>query len=393
MNEGIPRSICEIEALRAEEFPGLVGTSYLNAASFTPQPQRSRRAIDEFQALRDNPRSLTDAHLGEVLGRARSAAARLVGARPAEIALGWNTSFGINLAAMGLPLREGAVIVVSGREFPANVYPWMAVRGARLEIIPADALGRPDEARLFERLDRGDVELFALSSVQFATGYRADLEQFGRFCRERDIYFVVDAIQSLGQLPLDVEAAGIDILATGGQKWLCAPFGTGFAYIREALIERTEPGVVGWTGMKASADLDSLTDYRWEFRPDARRFEVSTLPFHDFAGFATSLELLIEVGVGEIARHTELLLDPVIEWLRDHDEVEIVSSLEPAHRSAIFSFRTPAVDAVFERLASAGVTCGRREGAIRLAPHLYNSSDDLARVLEVLESSRADGWT
>jgi selenocysteine lyase/cysteine desulfurase len=145
--------------------------------------------------------------------------------------------------------------------------------------------------------------------------------------------------------------------------------------------------------MKASADLDSLTDYRWEFRPDARRFEVSTLPFHDFAGFATSLELLIEVGVGEIARHTELLLDPVIEWLRDHDEVEIVSSLEPAHRSAIFSFRTPAVDAVFERLASAGVTCGRREGAIRLAPHLYNSSDDLARVLEVLESSRADGWT
>lgn len=392
MNAEIPRPPFDVEALRAEEFPGLEGTSYLNAASFTPLPERSRRAIDHFHELRANPLSLRDEYFGEVLGKARSAAARLVGARVTEIALGWNTSFGINLAALCLPLRPGTAVVVSDREFPANVYPWMAAHERRLEIVPTDEMGRPDEDRLLERLDRGDVGVFALSSVQFSTGYRARLEHFGRFCRERGIFFVVDGIQSLGQLPLDVEAAGIDVLATGGQKWLCAPFGTGFAYVRDELIERMEPGVVGWTGMTASADLGSLTDYRWEFRPDARRFEVSTLPFHDFAGFAASIELLMEIGAGRIARHIEQLLAPVVQWLERQEEVEIVSSMQPEHRSAILAFRPPSVDAVCERLAAAGITCGQREGAIRLSPHLYNTPGDLDRVLEVLESSRGRGW-
>ncbi len=378
-------------ALRAVEFPDLSG-GYLNAASHTPIPARSLRALDEFHALRADPRALGEAELVQPLVRARETAARLIGADPAEIALGWNTSFGVNLAALSLPLPPRCTIVVSDREFPTNVYPWMATPGARMELVPTDEMGRPDEERLLERLDRGDVGAFALSSVQFSTGYRADLERFGRFCRERDIFFVVDAIQSLGQIPMDVEAARIDVLATGGQKWLCAPFGTGFAYVRRELIERMAPVLVGWTGMTASADVESLTAYRWGLRGDARRFEVATLPFHDFAGFCASVDLLLEVGVENVARHTTQLLDPVIDWLRGNEEIELVSAIEPERRSAILSFRTPDVDRVFERLTEAGVTCGRREGAIRLAPHLYNDAEDLARVLEVLEASRARGW-
>jgi cysteine desulfurase / selenocysteine lyase len=392
MSAESPSPSLDVRALRAAEFPSLEGSAYLNAASFTPLPERSRRAIDEFNRLRQRPADLADERLVAELVRAREAAARLIGATPTEVALGWNTSFGINLAALALPAEPGSAVVVSDREFPANVYPWMAVARERLDIIPTDPLGRPDEDRLFERLDRGDVGIFAISSVQFSTGFRASLERFGRFCRKRGIYFVVDGIQSLGQIPIDVREAGVDVLATGGQKWLCAPFGTGFVYVREELLERMEPAMVGWTGMTASSNLASLTDYRWDLRRDARRFEVSTLPFHDFAGFTRSLELLLEVGVERIARHTTSLLDMVVEWLRDHGEVEIVSALEPGHRSAILAFRTPAVDAVAGRLAEAGITCGLREGAIRLAPHLYNQAEEMARVLEVLESSRAVGW-
>jgi cysteine desulfurase / selenocysteine lyase len=392
MHEAAPPAPLDVEALRTEEFPGLAGGAYLNAASFTPLPERSRRAIDQFHERRASPAALDDEDLVAPLGRSRKLAAQLIGASPEEIALGWNTSFGINLAARALPVRSGSSIVISDREFPTNVYPWMATPGATLDIVPTDPLGRPDEDRLLERLDRGDVSVFALSSVQFATGYHANVERFGRFCRERGIFFIVDAIQSLGQVPIDVEACCIDMLATGGQKWLCAPFGTGFAYVRRGLLERMEPAVVGWTGMTASADLASLTDYRWEFRSDARRFEVATLPFQDFAGLAASLELLQEVGVENIARHTEMLLAPVLEWLQRHEEVEVVSAVDRPHRSAILSFRTPSVDGLFDRLAAAGVTCGRREGAIRLAPHLYNSAEDLARVLEVLEASRTRGW-
>jgi cysteine desulfurase / selenocysteine lyase len=391
MLEATSAAPIDVAALRAEEFPELSG-GYLNAASHTPLPARSRRAVEEFHSRRGDPCHLGDAELVAPLTRARAAAARLIGSDPEEIALGWNTSFGINLAALALPVRSGCTIVVSDREFPTNVYPWMATPGAKLEIVPTDPLGRPDEERLLERLERGDVGVFALSSVQFSTGYRADLERFGRVCRERNIFFVVDAIQSLGQIPMDVRGAGVDILATGGQKWLCAPFGTGFAYVRRGLLERMQPVLVGWTGMTASADLGALTDYRWGLRPDARRFEVATLPFHDFSGFAASVEMLLEVGVENVTRHTEMLLEPVLDWLRRADGVELVSADDPGRRSAILSFRTPRVDRVFDRLAAAGVTCGKREGAIRLSPHLYNDAEDLARVLEVLDTSRAAGW-
>lgn len=377
--------------IRQREFPEL-SPGYLNAAAFTPLPLRSRRAVEEVHAQRADPASLSDADLIAMLGRARSAAAGLIGAEEAEVALAWNTSFGINLAARSLPLPAGSTIVVSDREFPTNVYPWMAAPGARLEVVPADALGRPDEARLFERLDQGDVSVLALSSVQFATGFRADIERFGEFCRDRGIFFVVDGIQSVGQVPVDVSRSHIDILAVGGQKWLCAPFGTGFVYVRRALLERLEPVLVGWTGMTASADMGSLTDYRWGLRDDARRFEVATLPFHDFAGFSASLELLREVGVGRIESHLRRLLRPVVEWLREADGVEMITPDEERHSAGILAFRTPAIESVAAGLKAAGITCGLREGAIRLAPHFYSVEADLAPVLEVLESYRARGW-
>lgn len=377
--------------IRREEFPEL-SSGYLNAAAFGPLPLRSRRAVEEVHTRRADPASLPDSDLVEMLGRARETAANLVGADETEIALAWNTSFGINLAARSLPIPAGSTIVVSDREFPANVYPWMAAGDARLEIVPADPLGRPDEERLLERLERGDVSVLALSSVQFATGYRADIERFGRVCRERGIFFVVDGIQSVGQVPIDVVRAHVDILAVGGQKWLCAPFGTGFVYVRHALLERLEPVLVGWTGMNASADLGSLTDYRWGLRGDARRFEVATLPFHDFAGFSASVDLLREVGVDRIEHHLRHLLNPVVRWLGETEGVQVVTPQDERRAAGILAFRTPANEAVAAGLREAGVTCGLREGAIRLSPHFYNVEADLAPVLEVLDAFRRRGW-
>ena len=377
--------------IRREEFPEL-SPGYLNAAAFAPLPLRTRRIVEEVHARRADPRSLSDPDLVDMLGRARQAAAGLIGADEEEVALAWNTSFGINLAAQSLPVPEGSTIVVSDREFPANVYPWMAAPGTRLEIVPADELGRPDEARIFERLQLGDVSVLALSSVQFATGYRADIERFGEFCRERGIFFVVDGIQSVGQVPIDVSRTHVDILAVGGHKWLCGPFGTGFVYVRRPLLERLEPVLVGWTGMTASADIGSLTNYQWGLRSDARRFEVATLPFHDFAGFAASLELLREVGVDRIEEHLRKLLRPVKEWLRGADGVELITPDDERRSAGILAFRTPANELVAAALKQAGVTSGLREGAIRLAPHFYNVEDDLAPVLEVLNAVEGRGW-
>jgi cysteine desulfurase / selenocysteine lyase len=283
-------------------------------------------------------------------------------------------------------MREGSTIVTTDTEFPANVFPWMAQqdRGVRFELVPVDDRGLPDEERLLERLQHGDVSVFALSAVQFGSGYRADLARFGAACRERGVFFVVDAIQAVGCLPIDVEAMRIDVLATGGHKWLCGPFGTGFAYVRREVQDALVPRAIGWSSMQSNHDLADLTGYRMDFMADARRYEVATLPFQDLRGFAESMELLRECGVERIEAHVRMLLDPLIAWLRERPAVEIVSDLDPARRSGILAFRTPASERVFAALERAGVICALREGAIRVAPHLYNTPAEIERVMEVL---------
>ena len=387
------QSPVDVQALREREFPHVGAAPYLNAASMGPLPERARRVLDDFNLRRSRIHELRGSDFEPVLARARAAAARLVNAVPGEIALMPNTSHGLNLAAQILPLEEGKRIVVSDLEFPANVYPWAQVAKegrARVDVVRGDALGRPDPDRLMEELDTGDVGIFALSAVQFATGWLADLPAFGRFCRERGIWFVVDAIQALGCIPVDVREAEIDVLATAGHKWLCGPFGTGFAYVRRELIPRMEPRVVGWTAMQASADYADCCAYRWEFVDDARRFEVATQPFQDVAAFAASLELLLEVGPANIRAHVLGILDPLAAWLAGREDATVVSAMEPARRSGIFAFRFGEAKKTHAVLHRAGIQCVPREGAVRLSPHLYNTADEVAAVIDVLGGT--GGW-
>jgi cysteine desulfurase / selenocysteine lyase len=375
-----------LDDVRAAEFSALADAAYLNAASVGPLPERSRAAVVGHTERRVRVQDLEDADFAEPLRRCRAAAARLIGAGEDEIALGGNTSYGINLAALGLPLDRGTRVLLSDGEFPANVFPWMSLRdrGIEVEIVPTDDRGLPDEARMLDRLARGGVSVLALSSVQFGNGYLADLPRFAAACREQGAYFVVDAIQSLGAVPIDVAAIGIDVLACGGHKWLCGPFGTGFAYVRREMHERLQPPAVGWTSMESCRDFAHLTDYRWEWVRGARRYEVATPPFQDMLGLACSLELLDEVGVDRIERHVRALLDRLIDWLSAREAVEIVSDLDDRRRSGIVAFRVPRPEQTVAALHRAGVGCVVREGAIRVAPHLYNTSQHVDRMIDVL---------
>jgi len=379
----------DVLALRQREFPSLDGRRpYLNAASMGALPERARRALDDYGARRAAVHAMRGADFEPVLQGARAAAARLVNASADEIALAPNTSYGLNLAARGLPIEPGRRVVVSDREFPANVYPWLALARegrARVDVIPADAFGQPDEARLLAEIERGDVGIFALSAVQFATGWTAELAKFGEACRRNGTWFVVDAIQAAGCVPLDVREARVDVLACGGHKWLCGPFGTGFAYVRREVVEALEPRVVGWTSMAASADYADCCGYRWEWVEGARRFEVATQPFQDYAGFAESAGLLLETGIERIRAHVTGLLEPLVAWLAAREDATIVSDLDPARRSGVFSFRIGDTARVHAALHRAGIGCVPREGAIRLSPHLYNTADEVARVIDVLD--------
>jgi selenocysteine lyase/cysteine desulfurase len=381
-----------VRDLRNREFPWTAATTYLNAASVGPLPERTRLAIEAFNAKRTAPHLLPDRELFAMHAATRAAAAQLIGAAPGEIALTPNTTTGLNVAAGALPLAAGDVVLLSDREFPANVYPWLArrARGVVVERAPVTAQGYPDEDYLLERLTDPRVKVLAVSLVQFSNGFRADLARLGAACRANGAWLVVDAIQGLGAAPFDVRAVPVDILACGGQKWLLGPWGSGFCYTRSGLISELQPPVVGWMAYEGSDDFTNLVAYDDRLLGDARRFEVSSLATQDHLGLATSIGLLLELGIDGIAAYLRTLAEPVLAWAQGRG-VPIVSPTDERHRSQIVCIAPPDAREAHRRLRQAGVVCAFREGAIRLAPHCYNTIEEMEKVADVLENVKSDG--
>ncbi|HEY9225002.1 MAG TPA: aminotransferase class V-fold PLP-dependent enzyme, partial [Gemmatimonadaceae bacterium] len=218
----------DVEALRREEFPWAVAGEaiFLNNASTGPLPERSARVLCDWARLRSNPHRIAHDFQFGTLARSRELIARLINADASEIALATNTSFGMNLAAFALPLKAGDVVLSPDLEFPANVYPWMALaerRGVSYRRLRCEQ-GVLEPAQLERELEDERVRAVTVSWVQFASGARVDLDALSAICRRRGVFFVVDAIQGVGPLTLDVRKTSIDILACGAQKWLLSPW-------------------------------------------------------------------------------------------------------------------------------------------------------------------------
>jgi selenocysteine lyase/cysteine desulfurase len=376
----------DLDRLRREEFPWAAAGEaiYLNAASTGPLPERTLRAQEAYSRKRAAPFRLSHEEQFAVLDDARARITTLIGAERGSVALSVNTGAGINLAARGLPLGRGDVVVIPDLEFPANVYPWMAAsraRGFTLHIVPARD-GLLDEDAVLAAIDQTSARVLALSWVGFATGFVADLDRIGAACRARGVTLVVDGMQGVGALPLDVRRLRIDLLACGGQKWLLSPWGTGFTYVRRALIERLAPQPVSWMGVRGSDDFSALLEYDLTWREGARRFEQITVPFQDFAGMAASLALLQELGMDAIVAHVAQRVAQLAAGA-ERAGVEVVT---PAGRRAgIVTLRPGDVVATAARLRDARVVHSVREGTIRLSPHCYTTSDEIQVALDALD--------
>ena len=378
----------DMSTVRAREFPWAARGDqiYLNHASTGPLPRRAVDALDEVTALRAEPWKFTVELQFGTLAKARAACARLINADASEIALMVNTSYGLNLAARALPFEPGDVVITSEREYPSNVYPWMELevaRGVKLVRVPCDGV-LPDESAILAALDQPRVRAVVLSWVSFATGYRIDVARIGRACRERGIWFILDAIQGVGSVPLDVRSAEVDVVACGAQKWLLSPWGTGFVWLRPDLVRTLRPVDVSWMATRSSDDFSRLIDYDFTYREDARRFEMITLPYQDFVGLNSSLDLFFEIGLDEVYGHIRRLTTRIVEWTFATSGVRLVTPPDAARRAGIVAVAPRDPVAASERLTAAGVAHSLREGAIRLSPHFYNTDDEIGRALALL---------
>jgi cysteine desulfurase/selenocysteine lyase len=357
------------ERTRREQFAALDGLRYCNMASVGPLPAAAVAVLEQGNRDRARPNLWPVERLNAILQRSRELSAQLIGAASDEMALMPNTITGLNVAARALPLQRGDVVLTFDREFPSNVYPWLkrADEGVVLERIPVTAEGWPDEGRLHERLRAPEVKAVQVSLTQFSNGYTLDLDALSRATRELDKWLIVDAIQACGQVPIDVSRTPVDFLASGAQKWLMSPWGTGFLYVRRELITRFSPTFAGWASFKGTDDYTRLTAYDPRPWDDARRFELITLPVQDFAAMNEALTLVLDAGVPRMAARLQQLHEPWLQWAGETGGT--ITSPRGANGSGILCVR-PVGDAkaVYESLTAEGVICSLREGSIRLSP-------------------------
>jgi cysteine desulfurase/selenocysteine lyase len=381
----------DVEALRREEFPwSLAGdTIYLNHAGTGPMPERTVRVTTEWARLRATPNKVAFERQFGTLEKGRELIARLIGADVDEIALATNTTFGVNLAAFALPLKKGDVVLSPDREFPANVYPWMALaerKGVEYRQLHCDD-DVLDVERLSRELEDERVKCVTVSWVQAVSGARVDLAALGALCKARGVFFVVDAIQGLSALEVDLRRVHVDIFASGAQKWLMGPWGAGFVYVRKPLVAQLEPHDVSWMAVRGADDFTKLLDYDFTWRDSARKFEFITLPYQDMAGMNASLELIHELGPAAVSAHTLRLAQAIVDWASDRDDVSLVTPADANRRAGIIAVRPRDPRAASARLSAAGVVHALRESGLRLSPHFYNTVDEVRRALAIIEES------
>jgi selenocysteine lyase/cysteine desulfurase len=376
-----------VAEVRAREYPDPSEEIFFNTASWGLVPASAAREAAALTLARNRADGFVERDLGRIQRRCRDAVSQLLHVDADEIALAPNTSYGVNLAAALVASGPPGTIVLCEGEFPANVFPWKLLerRGFTLDVVPADDLGRPREEEILTALDGPGVRALALSAVQFSSGYRADLVSLGAACRSRGVLFCVDAIQALGAVPLHPRQVDIDVLASGGQKWLCAPWGSGIAYVRRELLDGFDPPMVSWLSVKGGARFDDMLHYRMDWLDSARRFELATLGIQNYLGLARSVELFLEMGPEAVERHIHGVHRPLIDWIEARSDVRAVTPLDPSRRAGIISFIPSNLEGAVAALEGLGTVFSVREGAVRFAPHFYNTRDEMDRVVAALD--------
>ncbi len=377
----------DIEELRTH-FPHTAHQTYVNHAAVSPVSRPVRRAIDAHLDQRHGatptaPIGNFDA-LQSTMAEAKERAARVLGTAAERVEFVPNTSSALNILAQGLEWTEGDRIAIPDGTFPANVYPFLNLerRGVSVDFVPTEEGAYTLDA--IEETLRPETRMLSLSWVHFLSGFRADLAAVGRLCDAHDLIFCVDAIQGLGALQLDVEAAGIDFLASGGHKWLMASQGIGVLYCTEELQDPLHPPT-GW--LHGPVDWEHLDRYELTFHTDARRFRTGTLNATGVTALDAALELYLDAGPSWCEDRVLDLSTTLADELAARGFSRYGTD-DPTHASGIVTIAPDDPDggrALYEHLQAHDITAALRNRKVRFAPTYYNDASDLQTILDAID--------
>ena len=365
-------------------FPITKSAVYLNHAAVSPLPTPTIEAVEaQLRDVHENGSLNYPSWMG-VKEQARALLARLFGARPEQVAFVRNTSDAFSSVANGLNWKPGDNIVTFRREFPSNVYAWQRLReafGVELRMCE-ERDGRVDLDELESLID-DHTRLVTITHVQYASGFRADLERLGRAARRHDALLVVDVVQSLGVLPIDVEAELVDVAAGVSHKWLLSPEGVGYLYLSDRARERIQPTLVGWISVPNPEDYQN---FEQDWNPGTLAWESGTGPAALIYGLKASLDLLHRYGPAHIANYLEELTDHLCERLQTKP-YDVVGPRTPGEKSQIVCIRPRdglSAMALYAHLKQRNIITAPRGDRLRIAPHLYNTRAEIDQLIEAL---------
>jgi selenocysteine lyase/cysteine desulfurase len=316
------------------------------------------------------------------LDQEKSSFAKLVNATEDEIALVENTSMGLNIVANMLDYPSGSNIVTTDLEYPSVVYPWKKKKlGVTIRYVENKA-GKILLEDLEKAVDDKTVAV-AISHVEYMNGFRFDLKAVSEIAHEHGAYLIVDAIQSLGALPVNVKRDNVDFLTAGCYKWMLSPYGIGYLYVRKELIEKFEPPFIGWASVKPEVfeTIDTWEIRHLKLSETATRFEIGTPSRVSAIGAATALRLLLDAGIENIEKRILKLTDHLIEKLTQKG-IKFQTPLESECRSGIVNFLIDNPQERTDRLAKKNIIVSARSHGIRVSPHFYNTEEEIDNLVE-----------
>ena len=364
-------------------FPVTRRWAFLDHAAVCPIPDVGVAALEEYARRAADNGVAAWPHWADQVASARRLGAQLINAPDADdVCFIPNTTTGIGLIAEGYPWQAGDNVIISAEEYPSNQYPWLNLKDRGVEVRTVPSRGNRVDVDDIRAAITDRTRVLSVSFVEFASGFRNDLDTLGGLCRENDIFFFVDAIQGLGAFPLDVQKTPIDALAADGHKWLFGPEGAGIAYVRREWVDRLRPLMVGAHSVRHPFDYAKI---ELDLKPHAGRYEGGAPNLPGIAALGESLGLILAAGVDNISRRVLTLTD----YLCDRANAEgwsVFSSRRPGEASGIVSLTVPDVDPmdVVKKCRAAGVIVNARGGRVRVSPHGYNTEGEIDQFVDAV---------
>jgi len=374
-----------IEKVR-EQFPITKNKAFLNHAAQSPLPRPVAdvmcKCIDELSDLGTTSVEWNDG--------GKPCFAKLIGAGPGEIAFVENTSMGLNIVANMLQYPHGSKVVTTDLEYPSAVYPWLRKRlGVRVHYVK-NVEGKILLDDMEKAVDDKTVAV-VVSHVEYANGFRHNLKVLSEIAHEHGAYLIVDAIQSVGTMPVDAKRDDVDFLTLSCYKWLLSPPGVGYLYVKDELIEKFEPPFVGWASVNQeifeTADMWDI--YEMPLAKTASRFEAGTPSYPSLTAADTAMKMLLDFGVENIHKRIVQLTDHLIENVK-RLRLKVQTPLEKHHRSGIVNFKIREPVKVVEKLKKKGIIVSARDNGIRVSPHFYNTEEEIDKLVKEIKVLK--GW-